>query len=137
MKICIKCKIPQSELEFRKRGSSLQGDCKTCRKAYDKQFYRTRTNKPKKIAKQKEWAKSVKEEIWKIKSAPCMDCKLSFHPVCMDFDHLSNKFMEIAEMIKRKFSLQRILEEVKKCELVCSNCHRLRTFKIRDVAQPG
>ena len=66
-----------------------------------------------------------------LKSAPCSDCKQTFDPVCMDFDHLPEfkKKYDIARMTAKGLSIQRIGEEIKKCELVCSNCHRLRTKK--------
>jgi hypothetical protein len=47
----------------------------------------------------------------------------------MDFDHLKDKEMNLSDMIRRGFGKKKILAEVAKCELVCANCHRLRTFK--------
>lgn len=34
-------------------------------------------------------------------------------------------------MVGAGSSIARILEEIAKCELVCANCHRLRTWSIR------
>lgn len=47
----------------------------------------------------------------------------------MDFDHRpgTEKVRNVAAM--RGCSLKRLLEEIKKCDLVCANCHRLRTFQ--------
>lgn len=64
-----------------------------------------------------------------IKSNPCTDCGGLFHPVAMDFDHLGDKTANIADMVNSGWSIKRIDQEVAKCELVCSNCHRLRTAK--------
>jgi hypothetical protein len=59
---------------------------------------------------------------------PCVDCKKIFDPVCMDYDHLgSNKFNSISRMIANGNSWERIETEIAKCELVCANCHRIRT----------
>lgn len=67
------------------------------------------------------------EYINSIKLAPCLDCKQTFPPFCMDFDHISNdKYMSINRMVGHK-CLNRIKKEISKCELVCSNCHRIRT----------
>ncbi len=39
-------------------------------------------------------------------------------------------------MVNRGAGFKKLMEEISKCELICSNCHRLRTFK-GDVAQLG
>lgn len=57
---------------------------------------------------------------------PCVDCKQTFPAICMDFDHLNDKFKNISQMLQ-KYSVKRIFQEVSKCEIVCSNCHRIRT----------
>jgi hypothetical protein len=74
--------------------------------------------------------KRLYEWINELKQAPCMDCKKTFHPVCMDFDHIENgtKIKGITRMINETYSKESILAELKKCELVCANCHRLRTW---------
>ena len=62
------------------------------------------------------------------KSNPCSDCGNSYPTVCMDFDHVNGKKeFSIARAIGDRLSLDRILLEIEKCELVCSNCHRIRT----------
>lgn len=62
------------------------------------------------------------------KSGPCMDCKVLYHPCVMEFDHVrGEKTMDVARMYAR-FGLQKVIDEIAKCDLVCANCHRLRTF---------
>lgn len=63
-----------------------------------------------------------------LKKKPCMDCGGIFPPECMDFDHLSNKVASISHLV-RKSSIKRLQSEIDKCDLVCSNCHRIRTKK--------
>jgi len=67
--------------------------------------------------------------IISIKNHPCLDCGIKFHHVAMDFDHRHGeiKGYEISRM--RNCSKATILKEVAKCDLVCSNCHRVRTWK--------
>lgn len=61
-----------------------------------------------------------------LKSAPCMDCGDHFPSVAMDYDHVRGvKFRMISTMAN--YSWERVLNEVSKCDLVCANCHRLRT----------
>lgn len=47
----------------------------------------------------------------------------------MDFDHLdpSTKTASISKLSKWRGNKEKLLEEIAKCELVCSNCHRQRT----------
>ncbi len=35
---------------------------------------------------------------------------------------------EVSNMVRRGFRRATILEEIAKCELVCANCHAVRTF---------
>ena len=66
--------------------------------------------------------------INEIKSVPCMDCGNMFPPCAMDFDHVNGeKVANISEM--KTYTIERIKEEISKCDIVCSNCHRIRTFK--------
>lgn len=57
---------------------------------------------------------------------PCVDCGGIFPPECMDFDHLGGKKFQIGQS-HSSFPWKVVLEEIAKCELVCANCHRIRT----------
>lgn len=48
----------------------------------------------------------------------------------MEFDHSkeSNKRGTVSRMVGNGLSLKTILDEVNKCDLVCANCHRMRTY---------
>lgn len=61
---------------------------------------------------------------------PCADCGQLFPVFVMHWDHLPEfaKRGEIGTMLAHR-SRDWILEELKKCELVCANCHVLRTVK--------
>lgn len=63
-----------------------------------------------------------------LKAAPCTDCGKIFPPVAMDWDHVRGvKVKAISQMWG--WNRERILVELAKCELVCANCHRIRTVK--------
>ena len=73
--------------------------------------------------------KLASEYVCTLKSQPCTDCKVSYHPVVMDFDHLSeDKSGNVSRMVLSGYTLDTIKREIAKCELVCSNCHRMRTM---------
>lgn len=65
-------------------------------------------------------------KYYELKNHPCTDCKKKFPPYVMHWDHLGDKKANLALMICNS-SWQAILDEIAKCELVCSNCHGLRT----------
>lgn len=72
------------------------------------------------------------EYIKEIKNVPCADCKMRFPAYVMDFDHItSNKSGIIALMAVDLAGWDKLKEEISKCEIVCANCHRIRTYKRR------
>lgn len=56
-----------------------------------------------------------------------MDCKRMYDPVVMDFDHRPGavKLGNVGRM--GTSSLAKLKAEVAKCDVVCANCHRIRT----------
>ncbi len=48
------------------------------------------------------------------------------HPACLDFHHKdsSEKQKEISVCIRDGWSKERIIKEISKCQVICSNCHR-------------
>ena len=60
---------------------------------------------------------------------PCVDCGET-DIVVLEFDHLGKdkKLDDVAHMIPRGYSLDKIKKEIAKCEVVCCNCHRRRTY---------
>lgn len=62
-------------------------------------------------------------------NTPCTDCGKKFHYCQMDFDHVEGKDFPITRITSSALPVRRLLEELAKCEVVCANCHRMRTFK--------
>ncbi len=61
-------------------------------------------------------------------STPCLDCNQTFDAVCMDFDHCKgDKKANVSRLVNEGRPLEVIKAEIDKCELVCANCHRIRT----------
>ena len=70
-----------------------------------------------------EWIRKIKEET------PCRDCGKSYHFSVMQFDHIrGEKLFNISRCLSTTFGKQRIIEEMDKCEVVCANCHAMRTW---------
>ena len=58
----------------------------------------------------------------------CVDCNTKYPFYVLDFDHSrGNKVSNIGQMLDC-FTIEDILKEVAKCDIVCSNCHRVRTY---------
>jgi len=62
------------------------------------------------------------------RSVPCADCGGRFAQCSMDFDHRDPSTKESAVTRMISGSTARMLAEVAKCDIVCANWHRLRTF---------
>lgn len=66
---------------------------------------------------------------WYKSTSPCADCGLFYHPACMDLDHVPERGQKLG--VVKDFAKRRDVEglwlELAKCDVVCSNCHRLRT----------
>jgi len=56
----------------------------------------------------------------------CQSCSQSFPPCVFDFHHLAKKNDSISSLLQNG-SLKRIAAEASKCELLCANCHRMKT----------
>lgn len=99
------------------------------RKAYLKVYRRTeRGQEVLRKASQKlhmKRRKFIQEE--KIRQG-CFDCGYREHPEALDFDHIrGTKEFDISKCMGR--SLKALKEELAKCVVRCSNCHRIKTVK--------
>jgi hypothetical protein len=75
--------------------------------------------------------RKIKEEIRTIKEAsPCTDCKVKYPYYVMHFDHLGieEKLERVSELIRSR-GYDTVMAELEKCELVCANCHAIRTWQ--------
>jgi hypothetical protein len=94
--------------------------------AYGKAHYRA--NKQRYFDRNRINRAKLRQYVAKIKeSTPCTDCGKQYPHYVMDFDHLGDKLGLINDFIKRHNKAALDLE-IAKCEVVCSNCHRIRSF---------
>jgi hypothetical protein len=82
---------------------------------------------------------ALKAWLVELKSEPCADCGNRFDTCCMDFDHRKGtvKSYNIGSMFAHHYSRELIESELAKCDLVCSNCHRVRTRNRRTGSGTG
>lgn len=132
MRTCTKCRQLKLESHFAfksKRTGRLNTRCKECMRTMinthyqeNKSVYRLRTR----LAKKRN-AAFIKD--YKMIHS-CVDCGIEDFRV-LDFDHLPQftKRCEVSILALRGCSIKTLREEINKCELVCANCHRIRTYK--------
>ena len=87
-------------------------------------------NKEKYIAQARAKQEQLKHFLQGVKSYPCTDCDKSYPSYVMDFDHRPEeaKLKEVGRLVQNG-SWTKLIEEIMKCDLVCSNCHRERTYQ--------
>ena len=63
-----------------------------------------------------------------------MDCGKQYSYYVMDLDHVrGEKICNVSLMVSMGFSDEEIIEEIAKCDVVCSNCHRERTYRHKTI----
>lgn len=122
-----KYKATRKRAEDKRRGKRIYNKEERRRTAK-----RYRKNNPLKIKKEKQNQKIKRRElIDSIKSVACMDCGKEYPPYVMHFDHVperGKKEFTISEYFYT-CSLDRLLKEIAKCDVVCANCHAERTHQ--------
>ncbi len=98
---------------------------KAATRAYHREWYRN--NRAHRIQQIVEYKQRVRDFVKELKiSNPCADCGKFYPSMCMDFDHIGEKKIELSKA-PNLGGPEKILKEISKCQLVCANCHRIRT----------
>ena len=124
---CRRCGQDKPFTEFHRWRDGYQSWCKPCRAEYAAAHYQK--NKAHRQAQNKRRQVAFRTWYTELKAGKaCADCGLVFHPAAMHWDHLpGRKKTAPLGWLVRLGSRQRVLEEIAKCELVCANCHAVRT----------
>jgi hypothetical protein len=138
-KTCIRCSETKPTTEFYvnrrpgRRGDGFNAACKVCIRTSARDAYRTD------LGRARDAKKRVNKRVKKVllyreaKNHPCTDCGQTFAYPAMEFDHLpgSEKVNSVSRLAFGNLSWERAAEEIAKCELVCANCHNVRTYNRR------
>ena len=84
--------------------------------------------------RKKERERENKEYIKNLKDVPCKDCGNRYPIYVMDFHHISprDESLTIGKSLVNEmkgWGRKRIDEEIDKCVVLCSNCHRIRHYE--------
>jgi hypothetical protein len=102
--------------------------CKACRKVYDRAYHAS--TRAIRLEQKRVWKAKTVAWLRSYKAQPCADCGGRFHPVAMQFDHRPGERKEFdLGFGVRRYSRKRLLIEIEKCDLVCANCHAVRTYR--------
>lgn len=131
-RLCPRCREHKPTSEFHNSRARQLSYCAPCRREYDRWYYHLRgwaTRSGRKRARRaagREWLDSLKAGI------PCTDCGEVFPEFVMHWDHLPglDKVAAVSRLAREK-PRELALAEITKCELVCANCHAIRTSERR------
>lgn len=130
-KKCSKCGEIKHHSEFHTKKSNKDGlyyHCKDCQREYTKSHYIK--NKQYYIDKAKRNSAIKKDILHKVILGHfvtgCVDCGNTDIRV-LEFDHLDNKDENVSDMLRAEVNVEKIKDEILKCDVVCANCHRIRT----------
>jgi hypothetical protein len=132
LKRCPRCGQTKPRSEFhaaKRRADGVQSVCKACRSEIDHARYERKQGRT--VPRQKLSDRGRTAWMLSLKAGrPCSDCGGTYPRQVMQWDHLPGfeKLGDISTSSRGK-PREAVLEEIAKCELVCANCHALRTFR--------
>ena len=111
-KICTKCKkeLPIEDFNWRnKAAGTRRSECKYCHSGYMK-------------AKYKEKQQIVEQLKTQLACAKCGEAR----GYVLDYHHINpeDKENSVARMLTNHNKIDKVYEEIKKCVVLCANCHR-------------
>jgi hypothetical protein len=141
---CCTCGQKKSADAFRWKNKRLGlrlGRCSECDRVARASDYKNK--KVAYVARINRLHGELRQIVIEAKKFPCMDCGQTYPHYVMDFDHRdpTQKVSKVSNLM-RLGSKKKLLAEIVKCDLVCANCHRERTFRrkpneTRDPYEPG
>jgi ferredoxin len=135
-KRCTRCGKLKDEKEFnwRYKGKMRQSICRDCQKIARREHYERHREEEiaRSIAITREQRDKAQRFIYDYLSHhKCVDCG-EYDFSVLTFDHvIGKKKMAISSMVNAGYSIEAIMNEISKCEVVCFNCHMRRENKRR------
>jgi len=123
---CSRCGFDRNLFVYNKFGVALF--CKVCNRADQKKYRATEPAKKKAAARKAEKINKRRQLIVDyLKEHPCVDCGEA-DIIVLDFDHvIGDKKDDISNMLPKSYSMKSLTDEIAKCVVRCSNCHRRKT----------
>ena len=134
-KRCAKCGETKAldGFSFRnKAAGELQSRCKACMTELWKRWYAKPENRARHIRHNGGTSRIIVERnqlfmTEYLSTQSCVECGIDDIRV-LEFDHVRDtKLADVSSTISAGWSIAKIEAEIAKCEVVCANCHRIRT----------
>lgn len=127
MKKCSKCNEEKDiNCFYKKTKDKLHSQCKVCQSIEHKKWYLKNVDKVKnktRLSNKKIKIRNIKYVVDYKTSIGCKYCGEK-ESCCLDFHHNGNKILNISRLARNSNSIKVIETEIKKCTVVCANCHR-------------
>lgn len=126
---CFRCKQtkPATDFLWRTDRRKRQTVCHECQRRYCREHYRQ--HKADYLARNRRKEALIRQLINDAKARPCLDCGKQYPHYVMDLDHCRGTKRMIVSRAIHTHSLKLARAEIEKCDVVCANCHRERTFQ--------
>ena len=102
-------------------------------KEYKRNWHQENKERNNQLSKERRREKQDKLSAMKL-ALGCTDCGYNSNSAALDFDHVRGTKRFGIALATRGHSWATIEQEIAKCEVVCANCHRVRTERRRHVA---
>lgn len=131
---CFICRKEPTEFAISPR---TQQPIKICVPCWDKhyahlaksvEYHKEKLKNAERNARKKQIARNRRYLLGILKDAKCMDCGYS-NWIALELDHRDPalKYHAVSRMVNDGTTLERIKQEIDKCDIVCANCHAIRT----------
>ena len=135
-RVCTKCFIEKPIEDFPWKSRVLNRRhtvCKPCAASRSRGWYAN--NKDSHIqnvmAHKKIDRQEARQFVWDYLSEhPCVICGEA-DPVVLEFDHINGKKETVSALIANGATIERLKQEIDRCQVLCSNCHARKTAKER------
>ena len=96
------------------------------RLAYHKKYFKEYYSINRSLIIGKKKSRKVELRKWMQDYKKTLKCELcpENNVACLEFHHLGEKERGISDLVNRGCSKTKIMGEIKKCQVLCSNCHR-------------
>lgn len=129
MKTCTRCGSLRADANFAKKRNGTASWCKACHRKYTHDHYKA--NKKYFLERNKKARDKKYAYVLSVKDVPCVDCGVKYPHYVMEFDHTRGvKYGGVSRLAS--FSWKTLLAEIAKCDVVCANCHCVRTYERRN-----
>lgn len=117
-RVCTVCEQVLPLTSFYRNRDSIGGHLRSCKACCAVKYGKGRADRAR---RDRQYFQQIKVE------RGCTDCGYNANPVALDFDHLPGSVKKYRVCTMAGMRRELIDAEIAKCEVVCANCHRIRT----------